>query len=155
MRVLVVLDRVRFVGTVRSSTVQTFGAAQTQRAMWSGRRVPSPRCSVARRGGAPFDAAAVRDGACCWSWLAGELARAGWDRRVAVAAFARLHADPRYGAPPPAQASFSNADDDLLPLADLWLQGRRAAAAAAPTRVPHRRGSAAWCDRRGSSTGRA
>ena len=31
-------------------------------------------------------------------------------------------ADPRYGAQP-GTASFCNADDDLLPLADLWLHG--------------------------------
>ena len=31
-------------------------------------------------------------------------------------------ADPRYG-PQPGTASFCNADDDLLPWADLWLHG--------------------------------
>jgi hypothetical protein len=33
-----------------------------------------------------------------------------------------LSADPRYGRQP-GTASFCNADDDLLPLADLWIHG--------------------------------
>jgi len=81
----------------------------------------------ATRGGAPFDAAAVRDEALvCRAWLAQELARAndGWDRTVVVTHFAPsfLSADPRYGSQP-GTASFCNADDDLLPQADLWLHG--------------------------------
>jgi hypothetical protein len=81
----------------------------------------------ATRDGAPFDAAAVRDEAlACRAWLAQELQRAndGWDRTVVVTHFAPSlrSADPRYGGQP-GTASFCNADDDLLPLADLWLHG--------------------------------
>ena len=50
-------------------------------------------------------------------------------------------ADPRYGARS-GTASFCNADDDLLPCADLWLHGHlhcvhdyRVARAGGPTRV--------------------
>ena len=59
-------------------------------------------------------------------WLAGELAapRGDWERTVAVTHFAPSlrSADPRYGAQP-GTASFCNADDELLPLADLWIHG--------------------------------
>ena len=58
--------------------------------------------------------------------LAQELRRAndGWDRTVVVTHFGPSFrsADPRYGAQP-GTASFCNADDELLPLADLWLHG--------------------------------
>jgi hypothetical protein len=81
---------------------------------------------AARRDGAPYDAAAVRlDARAARSWLEGELRREGdWAATVAITHFAPSlrSADPRYGAQS-GTASFCNADDDLLPLADLWLHG--------------------------------
>jgi len=66
----------------------------------------------------------------CRAWLAQELAlqpgpvHGAWDATVAVTHFAPslASADPRYGLIP-ATASFCNADDDLLPYADLWIHG--------------------------------
>jgi hypothetical protein len=63
----------------------------------------------------------------CRAWLAGALRQppqGRWDKTVVVTHFAPSlrSADPRYGAQP-GTASFCNADDDLLPLADLWLHG--------------------------------
>ena len=79
-----------------------------------------------QRGGALFDAAAMRELALeCQTWLREALAPphpAG--PTVVVTHFApTLHsADPRYGLSP-GTAGFCNALDDLLPLADLWLHG--------------------------------
>jgi hypothetical protein len=77
--------------------------------------------------GLPFGAEAVRiESLACREWLAAELARTDgdWDATVAITHFGPsfLSADPRYGAQP-GTASFCNADDDLLPLADLWIHG--------------------------------
>ena len=81
----------------------------------------------ASRGGQPFDVDAVRTEAlACRAWLEAELMRppAGWDRTVVITHFAPSvrSADPRYGARS-GTASFCNADDDLIPRADLWLHG--------------------------------
>ena len=81
----------------------------------------------------------------CRAWLEAELKRPrdGWDRTVVVTHFAPSvrSADPRYGARS-GTASFCNADDDLLPFADLWLHGHlhcvhdyRVERAGGPTRV--------------------
>jgi hypothetical protein len=78
-----------------------------------------------QRGGALFDAAAMRELALeCQAWLAAELARPHPGKTVVVTHFApTLHsADPRYGLSP-GTAGFCNALDHLLPLADLWLHG--------------------------------
>jgi hypothetical protein len=61
------------------------------------------------------------------AWLATELEQAPrgrWDKTLVVTHFAPSlrSADPRYGALP-ASASFCNADDELIPRADLWLHG--------------------------------
>jgi hypothetical protein len=79
------------------------------------------------RNGAVFDAAQVREEAlACRVWLAEELARSSmeWDATVALTHFAPSlrSGDPRYGSQA-GTASFCNADDDLLPLADLWIHG--------------------------------
>jgi len=122
----VVIDGVRFVGTVRWCDFDLFGPARRERAMRAGAYFMNVQRS--RRGGAPFDAAAVRDEAlACKTWLAAELARpshGAWHTTVAVTHFAPSFksADPRYGAQA-GTASFCNADDELLPLADLWLHG--------------------------------
>ena len=65
-----------------------------------------------------------------FAWLETELQRAAggtvrrWDVTIVITHFgpSLASADPRYGAQP-GTASFCNADDDLLPRADLWLHG--------------------------------
>lgn len=119
-------QRVRFVGATRWSDFDLFGAAQRERAMRAAAYFMM--LMAATRDGAPFDAAAVRDeGLACRAWLESALAeppRGRWDRTVVVTHFGPglRSADPRYGAQP-GTASFCNADDDLIPRADLWLHG--------------------------------
>jgi hypothetical protein len=86
------------------------------------------RLMGARRGDRALDAQSVRQEAlACRAWLELELARPpgrDWDATVVVTHFgpSLASADPRYGAQP-GTASFCNADDDLIPRADLWLHG--------------------------------
>ena len=138
--------RVRFVATVRWSDFDTFGEAGRPRA----ERAAGYFLDLmdARVDGAPLDAAALRaEGLACRDWLARELRSPNpgdWDRTVVITHFAPSlrSADPRYGHRP-GSASFCNADDDLIPLADLWLHGhlhcrhdyRVERPGAAPTRV--------------------
>ena len=117
--------RIRFVATTRWCDFDLFGAAQRERAM----RAASYFMKIMRatRHGAPLDAAAVREEALiCGAWLRDELRRpkGPWDSTVVITHFAPSlrSADPRYGGQP-GTASFCNADDALLPLADLWIHG--------------------------------
>jgi hypothetical protein len=119
--------RVRFLGTVRWTDFELFGPPghkEFERA----RRAAGyfQRVMAATRDGQPFDADAVRDEAlACRDWLRGALAEpAGADACVVITHFgpSLRSADPRYGRQP-GTASFCNADDALLPLADLWLHG--------------------------------
>lgn len=117
--------RIRFVGTTRWSDFELFGQDQRDRAMRSARYFVD--VMRATRDGAPLDAAAVRaEALACRRWLADELARprAGWDTTVVITHFgpSLRSADPRYGSQP-GTASFCNADDDLLPSADVWIHG--------------------------------
>jgi hypothetical protein len=118
--------RVRFVGTVRWCDFELFGPARRERAMRAGAYFQ--RVMRATLHGRPFDAEAVREEALrCRAWLAQALAEAPdgrWDATVVVTHFAPSFrsADPRYGAQA-SSASFCNADDDLLPHAELWLHG--------------------------------
>lgn len=117
--------RVRFVSTVRWCDFDAFGAAQRDRAMRAGSYFM--RVMRSTRHGELFDAVQVRDEAlACRDWLAKELARTpvAWEATVALTHFAPSlrSADPRYGQQP-GTASFCNADDDLLPRADLWVHG--------------------------------
>ena len=118
--------RVRFVGTVRWCDFDLFGPERRTKALRAGeyfQKVMQSTCD-----GVVFDADAVRREALdCRAWLAQALAEPAlgrWDATVAVTHFApSLHsADPRYGAQN-GTASFCNADDDLLPRAQLWLHG--------------------------------
>jgi len=118
--------RVRFLGTTRWSDFDLLGPDHR------------PRCERAAayylrvmgttRVGQPFDAQAVRaESLACRDWLEHALSmspQGRWDKTVAVTHFAPSlrSADPRYGAQP-GTASFCNADDDLIPRADLWLHG--------------------------------
>lgn len=83
------------------------------------------RTMNSQRGGALFDAAAMRElGLASQAWLRRALAAPFDGQTVVVTHFApTLHsADPRYGLTP-GTAGFCNALDDLLPMADLWLHG--------------------------------
>ena len=117
--------RIRFVATTRWCDFDLFGAARRERAM----RAATYFMTIMRatRHGAPLDAAGVREEALiCGAWLRNELRQParGWDTTVVVTHFAPSlrSADPRYGSQP-GTASFCNADDELLPLADLWIHG--------------------------------
>ena len=117
--------RVRFVATTRWCDLDLFGPAQRDRAARAAAYYL--RLMAATRAGQAFDAAQMRaEGLACRAWLEAELEcpRIDWDLTVAITHFAPSlrSADPRYGAQP-GTASFCNADDDLLPLADLWLHG--------------------------------
>jgi len=118
--------RVRFVGVVRWSDFDCFGAAQRERAMRAAGYFL--RLMGATRQGRPFDAEGVREeGLADRAWLETELLQPcqdRWDRTVVVTHFAPSlkSADPRFGRQP-GTASFCNADDDLIPRADLWLHG--------------------------------
>lgn len=121
--------RIRFCGTVRWSDFDLFGPAQRDKALRAGAYFMKVMQST--RGGQPFDAQAVREEALgCREWLANALSRRpalaspAWDATVAVTHFAPSlrSADPRYGRQP-GTASFCNADDDLMPHADLWIHG--------------------------------
>jgi hypothetical protein len=119
-------QRVRFVCAIRWSDFDLFGSAQRERAMRAAGYFM--RLMAATRDGQPFDAAGVRsEGLACRAWLEAELSRpprGGWRKTVVVTHFAPSlrSADPRYGRQP-GTASFCNADDDLIPRADLWLHG--------------------------------
>jgi predicted phosphodiesterase len=138
--------RIRFCGTARWCDFDLFGEAGRERAMRAGTYFQ--RVMGATRGGEPFDTQAVRAlGLDCRAWLERTLrepSQGRWDRTVAITHFAPSlrSADPRYGRQP-TTASFCNADDDLIALADLWIHGHLharfdyevARAGAAPTRV--------------------
>lgn len=117
--------RIRFVATTRWCDFNLFGEAQRERALKAAGYFMKVQRST--QNGRPFDAAAVRiEALACRAWLAAELDKPGgdWDATVVITHFGPsfLSADPRYGAQP-GTASFCNADDDLLPMADLWIHG--------------------------------
>jgi hypothetical protein len=118
--------RVRFLGSVRWCDFDAFGPDQRKRAMRAGAYFQ--RVMGATQGGQSFDATAVRSEAlACRAWLAAALAEPAkihWDATVAITHFAPslLSLDPRYGVQP-SSACFCNADDELLPGADVWLHG--------------------------------
>jgi hypothetical protein len=118
--------RVRFVGSIRWSDFDLFGPQRREVA----ERAAAYFMKLMRstRDGQPFDVAGVRqESLACRAWLQAELqqpAQGRWDQTVVVTHFAPSlrSADPRFGSQP-GTASFCNADDDLLPRADLWLHG--------------------------------
>jgi hypothetical protein len=146
---------IRFLGSVRWSDFELFGPAgslEHERARRAGAYFQ--RVMRATRGGAPFDADAVRDEAlACRRWLEGALderANGHWDATVVITHFAPSFrsADPRYGRQP-GTASFCNADDDLLPRADLWLHGHLHCRHDYRVARPGRRPSRVVCQARG------
>jgi hypothetical protein len=118
--------RVRFLGTVRWCDFNLFGPGRLEKAMRAGAYFQN--VMRATRGGASFDAEAVRDEALsCRAWLAQALMEAPqgrWDATAVITHFgpSLRSGDPRYGQQS-GTASFCNADDDLLASADLWLHG--------------------------------
>ena len=117
--------RVRFVGTTRWCDFDGLGPELRDKA----ERAASYFVKVMRstRHGQIFDPAAVREEALsCKAWLKAALMQpnTGWDRTVVITHYAPSlrSADPRYGLQP-GTASFCNADEELLPLANLWLHG--------------------------------
>ena len=118
-------QRVRILGSIRWSDFDLFGPLGRAKAMRAGAYFMD--LMQATRDGLPFDVDAMRDEALASrAWLEAELKRPrqGWERTVVVTHFAPSlrSADPRYGARN-GTASFCNADDDLLPFADVWLHG--------------------------------
>ena len=119
-------QRVRVLGTARWSDFDLFGQAQRPRALRAAEYFL--RLMASTRNGQPFDAAGVRsESLLCRAWLETELQRAPqgrWDKTLVITHFgpSLRSADPRYGQQP-GTASFCNADDDLIPRADLWLHG--------------------------------
>jgi len=118
--------RIRFAGTVRWCDFELFGPARFASALRAGGYFQ--RVMQATQHGLPFDAPAVREEALrCKAWLSATLsepAAGRWDATVVVTHFgpSLRSADPRYGSQS-GTASFCNADDALLPGADLWLHG--------------------------------
>jgi predicted phosphodiesterase len=147
--------RIRIVATTRWCDFGLFGAAQLDRVQRAGNYFM--RVMRSTQHGLPFDAHAVRvESLACREWLANELAkpRTDCDATVAVTHFAPslLSADPRYGSQP-GTASFCNADDDLLPFAQLWIHGHLHCRH--DYRVLHSRGETrVVCNARGHSTRR-
>jgi predicted phosphodiesterase len=116
--------RIRFVATIRWCDFDLLGDAERDRCLRAARYFVDVMCAT--RDGVVFDAAAVREEALvCRAWLEETLTEpADADATVVITHYAPSlrSADPRYGARP-GTASFCNADDDLLPHADLWLHG--------------------------------
>jgi len=116
--------RIRFAGTVRWCDFDLFGEAQREKSMRAGSYFMKVQRSTLN--GEVFAAPQVREEAlACRRWLAGALAEpTDADATVAITHFgpSLRSADPRYGSQS-GTASFCNADDDLLPFADLWIHG--------------------------------
>ncbi len=144
--------RVRFVGAVRWSDFDLFGAAGRERAQRAAAYFL--RLMQSTRGRQPLDAEGVRRmGLDCRDWLERELTRSAggaWDKTVVVTHFAPSlrSADPRYGNQP-GTASFCNADDDLIPRADLWLHGHLHCRHDYAVSRPGRRATRVVCQARG------
>jgi Calcineurin-like phosphoesterase len=118
--------RVRFVGAIRWSDFDVLGLDERPRAMKAGAYFA--RCMKATSAGQPVDTPMLRDmGLACRRWLQAALTEprdSAIASTVVITHFAPSlrSADPRFGHQP-STASFCNADDDLIPLADLWLHG--------------------------------
>ena len=138
-------ERIRVVATTRWSDFDLFGPERRPRAERAAAYFMGVMGST--RHGQHFGTAEVREEAlACRAWLEHELMKTpqgAWDRTLVVTHFgpSLRSADPRYGSQP-GTASFCNADDDLIPRADVWLHGHlhcvhdyAVARAGGPTRV--------------------
>lgn len=124
--------RHRLLACTRWCDFDLFGPSRRDKALRAARYFVDVMRST--RNGLPFDAAAVREEALdSRAWLAAALRQrppadpadpGHWHSTVVMTHFgpSLKSADPRYGAQP-ATASFCNADDALLPAAQLWIHG--------------------------------
>jgi predicted phosphodiesterase len=118
--------RVRFLGATRWSDFDLFGEKGRPKAERAAGYYLKKMGSTL--GGRPLDTAAFRaEGQACRAWLEQALGLRGAEpvqATVVITHFAPSlrSADPRYGRQP-GTASFCNADDDLIPRADLWIHG--------------------------------
>lgn len=118
--------RVRFLGATRWSDFDLFGEKGRPKAERAAGYYLKKMGSTL--GGHPLDTAALRaEGQACRAWLElalGLRAPEPVQATVVITHFAPSlrSADPRYGRQP-GTASFCNADDDLIPRADLWIHG--------------------------------
>lgn len=117
---------VRFLGATRWSDFDLFGEKGRPKAERAAGYYLQKMGSTLD--GSALDPAALRtEGHACRAWLEQALMRAPSppvDATVVITHFAPSlrSADPRYGRQP-GTASFCNADDDLIPRADLWIHG--------------------------------
>jgi hypothetical protein len=116
--------RVRFLGTVRWCDFDLWGEAKRAKALRSGSYFQ--KVMNATRHGEPFGAEAVRQEALvCGAWL-GRALQEPHDAHVTVVvthfAPSAQSADPRYRHNI-STAAFCNADDALVPQANVWLHG--------------------------------
>ena len=118
--------RVRFLGATRWSDFDLFGERGRPKAERAAGYYLKKMGSTLD--GRPLDTAALRaEGQACRAWLEQALvlrAAQPVQATVVITHFAPSlrSADPRYGRQP-GTASFCNADDDLIPRADLWIHG--------------------------------
>jgi len=118
--------RVRFLGATRWTDFDLFGPGERAKALRAGSYYLRKMASTLD--GHPLDGPALRaEGQACRAWLERALSIPvgdAADATVVVTHFAPSlrSADPRYGRQA-GTASFCNADDDLLPRADLWIHG--------------------------------
>lgn len=116
--------RVRFLGTPRWSDFALFGAAGQAKAERAAAYYI--RLMKATRAGQPLDVPTMQqEGALCRAYLEAALTETtDADATVVITHFgpSLRSGDPRYGRQP-GTASFCNADDDLIPRADLWIHG--------------------------------
>lgn len=118
--------RLRFLGATRWSDFDLFGEKGRPKAERAAAYYLKKMGSTL--GGRPLDTAGLRaEGQACRTWLEQALGLRASDpahATVVITHFAPSlrSADPRYGRQP-GTASFCNADDDLIPRADLWIHG--------------------------------
>jgi predicted phosphohydrolase len=119
----VVINGVRFVGVTRWCDFDLLGEEQREGCMRAGNSYF--RNMGLTRNGKLFNAETAREvGLAQRAWLAAELAKPFDGPTVAITHFgpSRRSADPRYGLAK-GTASFCNNDDDLIPLANVWIHG--------------------------------
>ncbi|MBV8469850.1 MAG: metallophosphoesterase [Burkholderiaceae bacterium] len=119
--------RLRFLGSTRWSDFDLFGLDQRPRSMRAGSYFQ--RLMGSSLAGEPLDCDKVRALSLeSRAWLSQALTQDApaqpWAATVVITHFAPSlrSADPRFGRQP-TTASFCNNDEDLLPLADVWIHG--------------------------------
>jgi len=144
--------RVRFLGATRWSDFDLFGERGRPKAERAAAYYMKKMGATLQ--GQPLDPQGLRaEGQACRAWL--ERALTQPQARSASATVVITHfapslrsADPRYGRQP-GTASFCNADDDLLPRADLWIHGHLHCRHDYPVDRPGRAPARVVCQARG------